>query len=249
MPAVTATRYYVQAGWDDVPHLTAQAKAELLASTPPHLRKARSLGEPSMGAGAIYPIDLDEVMVDPFPIPEHWPRAYGMDVGWRKTAAIWGALDRTVDCVYLYAEYYRGEAEPSIHAAAIGARGAWIPGVIDPAADQRQQRDGARLVEDYRAHGLILTKAVNAVEAGLLAVWDRLSTGRLRVFKTLQHYRREYPLYRRDETGKIIKELDHLMDAKRYLIVSGMELAQCRPSRLAGAFGDATAPRDRVAGY
>jgi hypothetical protein len=36
-------------------------------------------------------------------------------------------------------------------------------------------------------------------------------------------------LYRRDEKGKIVKERDHLMDAKRYLLMSGMMRAITEP--------------------
>ena len=36
------------AGWDDVPHLEERTKTELLESTPPHLRDARSKGIPSL---------------------------------------------------------------------------------------------------------------------------------------------------------------------------------------------------------
>lgn len=182
-----------------------------------------------MGAGAIYPIELSEILVDPFQIPPYWPRAYALDVGWKRTAALWMAWDREVDCMYLYTEHYKGQAEPSIHATAIRARGDWIPGVIDPAARGRSQKDGEQLMATYQELGLDLTKANNAVEAGIYEVWQRLSTGRLKVFKTLQNWQAEYRLYRRDEKGHIVKEFDHLMDATRYLVLSGRERAICMP--------------------
>ena len=53
-------------------------------------------------------------MVDPFELPLHWPRGYGLDVGWNRTAAIGGAHDRDTDVVYLWSEHYRGQAEPSV---------------------------------------------------------------------------------------------------------------------------------------
>lgn len=246
MPEVSPSRYMVQASWDDVPHLDAQTKEELLASTPPHLRAARTRGEPGLGAGAIYPIDLAEVLCDPFAIPPYWPRAYALDVGWNRTAAVWGAWDRTVDCLYLYTEHYRGQAEPSIHATAIKARGEWIPGVIDPAARGRQQKDGEQLLAVYLGLGLLLTPAQNAVEAGIYAVWERLSTGRLKVFRTLQNWQAEYRLYRRDENGKIVKAFDHLMDASRYLVLSGPAVATVQPVRSLGARADSG---DMTAGY
>lgn len=215
MPEITPSKYMVTVGWDQTPHLTEQAKAELLASTPPHLRAARSRGEPSMGVGAVYPVPLDDILCDPFVVPEHWPRVYGFDVGWNRTAGIWLAHDRQNDTVFGYSEYYRGQAEPTIHVAAVKARGDWIPGVIDPASVGASVVDGRRLSVEYRNLGLILTNANNDVEAGILAVFDRLGTGRLKIFRTLQNFCHEYLNYRRDERGKPIKAEDHLLDALR----------------------------------
>ena len=144
MPEVDEGKYLVQAGHDDVPHLDDAAKALILKATLPHLRDARTKGIPSLGAGAIYPIVESEIIVDPFKIPRHWKRCYAMDVGWNRTAALWLALNPDIDCMYAYAEYYRGQAEPSVHAAAIKARGDWIPGVIDPAARGRSHRPPPR---------------------------------------------------------------------------------------------------------
>lgn len=223
------SKHVTTATWDDAPHLSDEVKAELLSGIEPHLRKARSRGEPHMGAGAIYPVDEDDIVCDPVEIAEHWPRVYGLDVGWNRTAAIWAAIDREAQTVYLYAEHYRGQAEPAVHAEAIKARGAWIPGVIDPASRGRGQKDGTQLLNEYLNLGLKVSPAVNAVEAGIHAVWQRLSGGRLKVFKSCQNWLSEYRLYRRDEDGRIIKEHDHLMDATRYLIMSGLDLAVTKP--------------------
>jgi hypothetical protein len=169
-------------------------------------------------------------LCDPFKIPDYYRRVYGLDVGWNRTACLWGAHDVDNDIVYLYSEHYRGQAEPSIHAAAIKARADWrIPGVIDPAARGRGQRDGEQLIIDYRELGLDIMPAINAREAGLQAVWDRLSTGRLKVFSSLGNWRAEHRFYRRDEKGQVIKVNDHLMDAMRYLIISGLKRAKVRP--------------------
>jgi phage terminase large subunit-like protein len=220
----------VMAGWDDAPHLTDTMKAELLASIPPFQRDARSKGIPQLGAGAIYPVPESDFVVDDFAIPEHWPRAYGMDVGWNRTAAPWAAWDRESDVVYLYAEHYRGQAEPAIHAEAIKARGDWIPGVIDPASRGRSQDDGNRLLQMYMDLGLRLDIAENGVESGIYDVWTRLSTGRLKVFRSMGNWLQEFRLYRRDEKGRIVKANDHLMDATRYLIVSGLSRAKTKPA-------------------
>ena len=229
MPEISESKYLVNAGWDDVPHLDERTKAELLAATPPFLRDARSKGEPSLGAGAIYPVELSEILVNPFEIPPHWPRCYALDVGWNRTAVLWGALDRQADCWYFYTEHYRGKAEPSTHTTAINARGKWIPGLIDPAARGRSQADGKQLLSMYRLLGLRLTESANALEAGIYDVWLRLSTGRIKVFKTLMNWQAEYRLYRRDEKGAVISVFDHLMDDMRYIVLSGKGIAVPQP--------------------
>lgn len=217
------------ATWDDVAHLSEQMKADMLSAIPPFQRDARSKGIPQLGAGAIYPVPESEFLVDPFRLPDHWPRAYALDVGWNRTAALWGAIDRNTDTVYLYAEHYRGQAEPETHVSAIKARGDWIPGVIDPASRGRGQSDGQKLLAIYQGMGLLLTTADNGVEAGLYDTWIRLSTGRIKVFRTLTNFMQEIRLYRRDEKGAVVKSMDHLMDCLRYFVRSGIERAIPEP--------------------
>jgi len=220
----------VMASWDDVPHLDENAKKELWASIPPYQRDARSKGVPQLGSGAIYPVPETDIVCAPFEIPKHWPRAYGLDVGWNRTAAVWGARDPDTGVTFLFSEYYRGQAEPSINAEAVRSRGAWIPGVIDPASRGRSQTDGQQLFQMYQDLGLNLQLADNGVSAGLLQVWQMLSTGKLKIFSTLTNLLEEYRLYRRDEKGNVVKQKDHLMDAKRYLVVSGLALACTEPT-------------------
>lgn len=227
--------YVVMASWDDAPHLTEEDKKEIERHIPPYQRDARMKGIPQMGAGAIYPVPESEITVDPFDIPDSWPRCFGLDVG-NKTAAVWLAHNRDAGVYYLYREYYReGDLEaipPSLHASIIkGVRNkdAWIPGVVDPAARGRSQTDGQNLLQMYTDLGLNLTPARNAVESGLQEVLDAYTTGRLKIFKPLQRFWQEFRLYRRDAKGKVVKELDHVMDAKRYAWVSGRDIMRTRP--------------------
>lgn len=223
------TKFLVQAGWSDAPHLTEEAKKELFASIPEYQRDARTKGIPQLGSGLIYKTPLADITVGDFKLPPHWPRAFGLDVGWNWTAAVWSAWNQETDTVYLWSAYKRGEAEPSVHADAIRARGKTIPGVIDPAAAGSNQLDGRKLIEMYRGLGLDLHPADNAVEAGIYEVWQRLSTGRLKVFESMQEFFYEYSRYQRDERGRVKKNDDHLMDAMRYLILSGLRRAAVEP--------------------
>jgi len=134
---------------------------------------------------------------------------------------------------------------PPIHAKGIRLRGDWIPGAIDTAARGRSQIDGKTLWKLYEDDGLILHKANKAVEAGLMEVLDRLSTGRLKILSTLQNTLSEIRLYRRDEKGRIVKENDHLMDALRYGVMK-ISLAVTRPAQQSI---NNYLPGDSTAGY
>jgi phage terminase large subunit-like protein len=232
--ALGGSRYVVMATWADVPHLSDEQQAILLASIPPYQRDARTKGIPQLGSGAIYPVPESEIVVDPFELPRHWRRSYAMDVGWNRTAAVWGAVDPDTDTAYITHEHYRGQDEPASHAAAVRARGEWMLGVIDPAARGRGQKDGESLMQQYQDLGLTLIAADHGVEAGLFDVFTRLTTGKLKVFRTCQNWLAEYRLYRRDEKGHIVKVNDHLMDATRYWVRSGLVLAATEPARSYG---------------
>ena len=95
---------------------------------------------------------------------------------------------------------------------------------------QKAAQDGTKLsVDAYKKLGLNLEFADNSVEAGIYEVWQRLSTGRLKIFRSCTNTLAEYRVYRRDEKGRIVKVNDHLMDCIRYLCVSGIKRAITKP--------------------
>ena len=161
---------------------------------------------PYLGSGLIYPFDEKDIVVKDFEIPKHWARGYGMDVGWNRTASVHIAHDRESNILYLYSAYSRGHGEPPSHAAAIKARGEWIPGRIDPAANGRSQIDGQPLIKLYAGQGLRLQLAPNAVEAGILAIYTRLAKGSLKVFASCHAWFEEYRVYQRDDDARTHRE-------------------------------------------
>lgn len=220
-------KVYINQTWDDVPHLTAKVKEQLLASYPPYQRDARSKGIPMLGAGAIYPVQEEEIVIKPMELPKHWKRIYGLDVG-RNTAAAWLAIDPETDIYYLYSDYLRIGEIPLIHAESIKSRGSWISGVIDYAGVD--QSDGQKLKDIYTGHGLLVENANKAVEAGIYAVWERLSLGKMKIFSNCEATLKELRLYRRDEKGRIVKKDDHIMDAMRYAVMSAATNAKTQVS-------------------
>lgn len=223
-------KFVTMVGWDDVPHLSEDRKASLLATIPEHLRAAKTKGQPYLGMGAIYPIPEVDVVVRPFQIPEYWPKAYSMDPSWRKTAIVWGALDQENDTWYIYREYYMGQQDPAVHAAAITRNGDWINGVVDPHGVKAGKGVSSQsFLEKYEELGLNLSLAnpcgPGSVEIGINEMYHRLSTGRLKVFNICQNWLFEYRIYRRDDKGKIVESNNHLMDATRYLCLCGHQVA------------------------
>ncbi len=221
----------VRAGWDDAPHLAQAECNRLRVSLRPHEIAAREQGVPALGSGRVYPVVEAQVSCLRFEIPAEWPRVFGLDFGWTNpTAAVWLAWDKAQDVVYITDCYQASERTPAEHAALLQQRGSWIPGVCDPAGQSVGQTDGRSLLELYAQAGLVLTVAENAVEAGVMTVLERLQQGKLKVFAELDDWWREFRVYRRNGKGRIVKQHDHLMDATRYALVSGLPLATTQPA-------------------
>lgn len=211
-------------GWNDVPHIQERQKKILLATYEPHEIKARTTGHPGLSAGMVYPVEEHEFVVDAFTIPKGWKRVAGLDPGWNKTAGVWLAINPETGTAYLYSEYYKGKAEPEIHASAIKARGDWIPVVSDNATDVK---NGKGVIDTYKELGV--TKIVPAKKSDksrrLLLTLSMLSTGKLKVFKHCQWWLWEFRQYVTDERGEITSEHDHLMNATEYAVESGIPIA------------------------
>jgi hypothetical protein len=103
-----------------------RSQKRTLGFDPPHQRDARSKGIPALGSGAIYPVPESSFVVPRFDIPDTWERGYGLDVGWNRTAGIWGRAIRKPKSSRSIRSITGAADEPSIHAAAIRSRGEWI---------------------------------------------------------------------------------------------------------------------------
>ena len=252
---VAPGRYATTLTWDDAPHLSPAERARRLRAIPRHMRGPRVRGEPAVEAGRIYQFDFFDDLSVPniYPIPDVWPRVYGMDFGGRKsqTAGLWAAWDRDADVLYFYSEYYQSKANIQMHAQAFINHGArWIPGVADPSSLSGQMRDGEALIDSYISYGLNLEPAKNPVEAGIERVIDRMATGRLKFFKTLYHIRFELQMYHRDEEGRIPRgQPNHLLDCMRYVILSGLPRARTRSSAMRHISEHNATVVDERAGY
>lgn len=212
---------------EDALHYTPDERARIIASYPAHERDARVKGIPILGSGRIFPVVEESITFDAMAFPKHWPALAGLDFGWdHPTAAVWARWDRDSDTVYLYDCYRVKEATPIIHAAALKARGAWIPMAWPHDGLQHSKDSGEPLADQYRRQGVNMLPEYAqhedgsiGVEAGLMAMLDRMYTGRLKVARHLADWWEEFRLYHRKD-GKVVKEYDDLMSASRYLCMS-----------------------------
>jgi phage terminase large subunit-like protein len=234
----------VQATWQDTPHLMNGGKLteeaeQLLSVWPKHEHEMRIAGVPMYGAGLVFPFAEEKLVVEPFEIPRHWPQITGIDFGGGMSSGAhpFGAAklawDRDSDTVYVTADYREGASTPPIHAAAIKPWGSWIPVAWPHDGLNTEKSTGDELIKSYRDNGLncLPHKATsppdpkqgqkegeggNSVEASLYAMYQRMETGRWKVFKTCRYWLEERRVYHRDEQGKLVKLRDDVLSASRY---------------------------------
>lgn len=258
--AINPTRYTLRVGWDNavLPHIPPGQREAIKAQWPRHEWPARTKGIPVLSQGRIYPYDSEAFVVPPAPVAPWMRRVICLDPGWNFTGVAFLAHDTMRDLVWLYDEYLGRQAPVPVHARAIRTRCPWAPVVSDPAARSRSIEDGRRLIDLYRQEGLEVVEAdQQVVEAGIEAMTARITSGRLVVSAHCIHFLREYGWYRRDSWGRPVKGDDHLLDATRYGVMSGLRVARSeldaqRLGRGGGGevFADHFArPLDPVAGY
>ena len=215
------------ATWDDAPHLNEEIRAQILEGIPEHEREMRSKGIPVLGEGPVFPVFEEDLKVEPFAIPEYWPRICGLDFGWdHPTAVVWLAWDRDRDIIFVYDCYRKSSATPIVHSSAIRERGDWIPVVWPHDGSQHDKGSGRPLAEIYRKQGINMIhkhfenpEGGMSVEPGIMHVLQRMQTGRFKVFNYLREWFEEMRMYHRKD-GKIVKVNDDLMSATRYASMS-----------------------------
>lgn len=220
---------------NDVDHYTPEEKARIIASYPAHEKESRTEGVPILGSGRIFPFTEELITVQPFTLPDLWPRICGIDFGIdHYTALSWMAFDRDNDTVYVYdIERKRGveEATPPKIAPLIKQRGDWIPVAWPHDGLQTEKGSGIQLAQQYRYQGVNMLHEMaqlpetgdeqghkvsrTSVEAGISLMTTAMQEGRFKVFAGLTGWFEEFRLYHRKD-GKIVKLQDDLMSATRY---------------------------------
>ena len=211
---------------EDAEHIPATERARIVASFPEHEREARANGVPILGSGRVFPIAEEAIRCDPFVAPAHWAFLGAMDFGWdHPFAAVKLAWDRDADCVYVTNVYRVREQTPVVHAAALKPWGPWLKWAWPHDGLQHDKGSGDTLAAQYKAQGLRMIRGHAThgdggfgLEAGIMAMLDRMKTGRLKVFSNLSEWFEEFRLYHRKD-GLIVKERDDLLSATRVALM------------------------------
>ena len=161
--------------------------------------------------------------IQPTHIPSTWTRVCGIEILAGKFSAIWGAYCRSTDIVTLYDEYQAPLGALPIHARAIATRGKWIPALFDLDVEGAQARPGRLAMAQQLAEmGIEIADVPSEVAASNIE--DRVLTGRLKLWATLQAWPTEYSNYRRDEAGKLPVGFS-LIRAAGLVVVHGLSVA------------------------
>jgi phage terminase large subunit-like protein len=220
----------------DAAHIPPEVREAIIASYPEHERDARVHGIPVLGSGRVFALPEEHVRFESFALAPHWPRICGLDFGYdHPTAAVWLAWDRDSDTVYVYDAYRVKGGFVPIHAAALRAKGQWIP-VAWPHDGLNDTAAGPQLAKQYRDAGVNMlpehaqflpvsdrsadnTQAARmSVEAGVQAMVNRMLEGRLKVAAHLADWWEEFRLYHRKD-GKLVKVNEDLISATRYALM------------------------------
>lgn len=210
----------------DVDHYSDADRQAIIATYPAHERDARAKGIPTMGSGRVFPIAEEEITCGPFEIPAHWTQIGGIDFGWdHPSAGVKLAWDRDGDVLYVTACHRAREQTPAMFAASVRPWGDWLPWAWPHDGLQHDKGSGEQLATQYKRQGLrmLADRATfedgsNGVEAGILEMFDRMQTGRLKVFSHLGDWFEEFRMYHRRD-GLIVKLNDDLMSATRYAMM------------------------------
>jgi hypothetical protein len=163
---------------------------------------------------------------------------------------LYGALDPNTGILYIYNEYAELMKPISIHASCILAMdrqtGYPIPRVCDRSGGGQNAKENKTTRQLYAIdHEIYFVSAENALEAGIMVVFELFTEGKIKVFNTCQKVKQEMSGYHRNEKGKL-KGSDHLMDCLRYMVLSGRGVAKSRDEFITEEFGTGRDYRDQV---
>jgi phage terminase large subunit-like protein len=224
--------YLQTATWDDAPHLSEEAKRQILSIYPAYQRDMRSQGVPLMGAGLIYEHSREQISCPRFEIPDYFYLLNGCDFGWdHPQAHVQLAIDPDSATVYVTQAWKASKKQPfeawqAVKAWAEGVPTAW------PHDGNQHEKGSAKQQKDYyeEAGWEMLDEHSRwpdggiGVEAGLMKLNELMMLGQFKVFDDLWEVLEEIREYHRKHTPNgmsvIVKTKDDLIDAIRTAFMS-----------------------------
>lgn len=179
--------------------------------------------------GLIWPEYTEKHLIEPYPIPQNYPRIAAIDPAMSGTTGVLKAAIDEDGNLIIYAEYYEQNKRVSEVAEVIKDNLRWF---IDPASAMRNMtKDGQlySIYNEYADNGINATPGENDVEAGINRVAEYFKSGKIKIFKTCKNLVYEIERYHWSEERETVsgvmkpkpfKSLDHLCDCLRYLVMS-----------------------------
>jgi hypothetical protein len=164
----------------------------------------------------------DKHTMNPFPIPESWPRYIGVDFGGTHTAVMYYAEEPGTGKLFAYREYLSGNKTIEQHVSEILRYHSSIPRAYGGARSEDQWR-----MEFGRAGLPIMPPVTDDVDIGISRVYALHATDAVIYFNTLSGILDEKGRYRRkrDKSGEITTDIEqkntfHRLDAERYVLAT-----------------------------
>lgn len=215
---------------DDAFHYTRERRSKIIASYPAHVRQARAWGKPAVGEGAVYPIDDELIMCDPFDVPEHWTEIGGLDFGYdHPTAAVRLVHDPDSGVFYLVQDYAKRKTLPILHVSTLKGWGAHLTFAWGMEGLQTKLSENPEQTQKmFRKHGLKMVDTHATfynggvgIERGVQEILELMETGKFKAFRTCRKFFEEKSTYHRKRSNdaavaQIVKVHDDVLDALRY---------------------------------
>ena len=226
-----SSMFLQRATWDEAPHLSEEAKTNILSQYPAYQRDMRSKGEPLMGTGLIFDVDSESLICEPFAIPEYWFIINGMDFGWdHPQAHIQLVWNRDENIFYVTANWKASKTQPYEAWHIVKSWAENVPIAWPADGLQHKQQLGKEAVQQrslYEEEGFNMLsdhatweEGGNGVWVGIMELTNLMKSGRLKIFKNCFDLLAEIRQYH-TKTGpngkiEIVKTNDDLLDALRY---------------------------------
>lgn len=192
-------------------------------------------------------------VINPIDIPKDWKRYISLDYGLDMLSVLWFAIDNH-GTIYVYREFNQSDIIISEAAEYItrysydeNIRIRYAPGDLW----NRRQETGRSAADIFAEHGVILTKASRAREAGCYAIKELLKpfdirdqesgkprkTSKIKIFNTLKTLKKHIKIILADEKNPNVYATEphyitHIIDALRYFCVNRVKPTNNKKKRV-----------------